>query len=285
VSARIIDGRAIAASLRARLAEHVAALPFRPGLAVVLVGDDPASAVYVRAKDRAADAVGIATRTIRLPADTSETALMIVIARLNADPAIDGILVQLPLPAHISTPAAIEAVDPDKDVDGFHPLNAGRLASGRPGLVPCTPLGVMKLLAEAAVPLEGARALVLGRSSIVGRPLVALLLAANATVTVVHSRTRNLPDECRRAEVLVAAIGKPEQVRGEWIAPRAAVIDVGINRQPDGRLVGDVAFAEARAVAAAITPVPGGVGPMTIACLLENTVTAALRRRADGSRT
>ena len=283
MSARIIDGKALAASLRARLAERVAALPFRPGLAVVLVGDDPASAIYVRAKDRAANAAGIATQTIRLPVDTSEAALLTVIARLNADPAIDGILVQLPLPAHISTPAAIEAVDPDKDVDGFHPLNAGRLASGRPGLVPCTPLGVMKLLAETGIPLAGARALVLGRSSIVGRPLVALLLAANATVTVAHSRTRNLPVECRRAEVLVAAIGKPEQVRGEWIAPGAVVIDVGINRLPDGRLVGDVAFAEARAVAAAITPVPGGVGPMTIACLLENTVTAALRRRSNAA--
>jgi methylenetetrahydrofolate dehydrogenase (NADP+) / methenyltetrahydrofolate cyclohydrolase len=283
VSARIIDGKAVAASLRARLAERVAALPFRPGLAVVLVGDDPASAVYVRAKDRAANAVGIATQTFRLPADTSEAALLTVIDQLNADPAIDGILVQLPLPAHISTPAAIEIVDPDKDVDGFHPLNAGRLASGRPGLVPCTPLGVMKLLEKAAVPLEGARALVLGRSSIVGRPLVALLLAANATVTVAHSRTRNLPVECRKAEVLVAAIGKPEQVRGEWIAPGAVVIDVGINRLPDGRLVGDVAFTEASAVAAAITPVPGGVGPMTIACLLENTVTAALRRRANAA--
>ena len=283
MSARIIDGKALAASLRARLAERVAALPFRPGLAVVLVGDDPASAIYVRAKDRAANAAGIATQTIRLPVDTSEAALLTVIARLNADPAIDGILVQLPLPAHISTPAAIEAVDPDKDVDGFHPLNAGRLASGRPGLVPCTPLGVMKLLAETGIPLTGARALVLGRSSIVGRPLVALLLAANATVTVAHSRTRNLPVECRRAEVLVAAIGKPEQVRGEWIAPGAVVIDVGINRQPDGRLVGDVAFAEARAIAAAITPVPGGVGPMTIACLLENTVTASLRRRSNAA--
>jgi methylenetetrahydrofolate dehydrogenase (NADP+)/methenyltetrahydrofolate cyclohydrolase len=279
VSARIIDGKALAASLRASLAEHVAALPFRPGLAVVLVGDNPASAIYVRAKDRAASATGIATRTIRLPEDTSEAALLTVIARLNADPAVDGILVQLPLPAHISTPAAIEAVDPDKDVDGFHPLNAGRLASGRPGLVPCTPLGVMKLLAEGGIPLDGARALVLGRSSIVGRPLVALLLSANATVTVAHSRTRNLPAECRRAEVLVAAIGRPEQVRGEWIAPGAVVIDVGINRLPDGRLVGDVGFAEALAVAGAITPVPGGVGPMTIACLLENTVTAALRRR------
>jgi methylenetetrahydrofolate dehydrogenase (NADP+) / methenyltetrahydrofolate cyclohydrolase len=280
VSARIIDGKALAASLRASLAEHVAALPFRPGLAVVLVGDNPASAIYVRAKDRAASATGIATRTIRLPEDTSEAALLTVIARLNADPAVDGILVQLPLPAHISTPAAIEAVDPDKDVDGFHPLNAGRLASGRPGLVPCTPLGVMKLLAEGGIPLDGARALVLGRSSIVGRPLVALLLSANATVTVAHSRTRNLPAECRRAEVLVAAIGRPEQVPGEWIAPGAVVIDVGINRLPDGRLVGDVGFAEAVAVAGAITPVPGGVGPMTIACLLENTVTAALRRRA-----
>ena len=279
MSARIIDGKALAASLRASLAEHVAALPFRPGLAVVLVGDNPASAIYVRAKDRAASATGIATRTIRLPEDTSEAALLTVIARLNADPAVDGILVQLPLPAHISTPAAIEAVDPDKDVDGFHPLNAGRLASGRPGLVPCTPLGVMKLLAEGGIPLDGARALVLGRSSIVGRPLVALLLSANATVTVAHSRTRNLPAECRRAEVLVAAIGRPEQVRGEWIAPGAVVIDVGINRLPDGRLVGDVGFAEAVAVAGAITPVPGGVGPMTIACLLENTVTAALRRR------
>jgi methylenetetrahydrofolate dehydrogenase (NADP+)/methenyltetrahydrofolate cyclohydrolase len=285
VSARIIDGKAVAASLRARLAERVAALPFRPGLAVVLVGGDPASVIYVRAKDRAANATGIATQTVRLPVDTSEAALLTVIARLNADPGIDGILVQLPLPTHISTQAAIEAVDPDKDVDGFHPLNAGRLASGRPGLVPCTPLGVMKLLAEAGVPLAGARALVLGRSSIVGRPLVALLLAANATVTVAHSRTRDLATECRRAEVLVAAIGRPEQVRGEWIAPGAAVIDVGINRLHDGRLVGDVAFAEARAFAAAITPVPGGVGPMTIACLLENTVTAALRRRADGPRT
>jgi methylenetetrahydrofolate dehydrogenase (NADP+)/methenyltetrahydrofolate cyclohydrolase len=285
VSARIIDGKALAASLRARLAERVAALPFRPGLAVVLVGDDPASAIYVRAKDRAANAAGIATQTIRLPVDTSEAALLTVIVRLNADPAIDGILVQLPLPAHISTSAAIEAVDPEKDVDGFHPLNAGRLASGRPGLVPCTPLGVMKLLAETGIPLAGARALVLGRSSIVGRPLVALLLAANATVTVAHSRTRNLPDECRRAEVLVAAIGKPERVRGEWIAPGAVVIDVGINRQPDGRLVGDVAFAEARTIAAAITPVPGGVGPMTIACLLENTVSAAVCRRSNTPRT
>ncbi len=280
MSARIIDGKAVAAALRAGLAERVATLPFRPNLAVILVGDDPASVIYIRNKDRAANAVGIAAHTIRLPAETSEEELLTRIARLNADPAIDGILVQLPLPAHISTQAAIEAVDPAKDVDGFHPLNAGLLASGRPRLVPCTPLGVMKLLAATGVSLAGARALVLGRSGIVGRPMAALLIAANATVTVAHSRTRDLAAECRRAEVLVVAIGKPEMVRGDWIAPGAVVIDVGINRLPDGRLAGDVAFAEATAVAGAITPVPGGVGPMTIACLLENTVTAALRRRS-----
>jgi methylenetetrahydrofolate dehydrogenase (NADP+) / methenyltetrahydrofolate cyclohydrolase len=267
MSARIIDGKAIAAALTARLAERVAVLPFRPGLAVVLVGDDPASAVYVRSKDRAANAAGIAVRTIHLPADTTEEDLLTRIARLNADPAVDGILVQLPLPAHITTQAVIEAVDPEKDVDGFHPLNIGRLVTGNP--------------AGAGVALEGARALVLGRSSVVGRPMVTLLLGANATVTVAHSRSRELAAECRRADVLVAAVGKPELVRGDWIAPGAAVIDVGVNRLADGRLVGDVAFAEAAAVASAITPVPGGVGPMTIACLLENTVTAALRRRSD----
>jgi methylenetetrahydrofolate dehydrogenase (NADP+) / methenyltetrahydrofolate cyclohydrolase len=281
VTARIIDGKALAGRLRTTLAERVASLPFRPGLAVVLVGDDPASAIYVRAKDRAANAVGIAVHTIRLPADTSEEALLTRIARLNADPAIDGILVQLPVPAHIDTQSLVEAIDPEKDVDGFHPLNVGLLASGHPGLVPCTPLGVMKLLAESGVGLEGARALVLGRSTIVGRPMVALLVAANATVTVAHSRTRDLPGECRRADVLVAAVGKAELVRGDWVAPGAAVIDIGVNRLADGRLVGDVAFAEVAEVAGAITPVPGGVGPMTIACLLENTVTAALRRRAD----
>jgi methylenetetrahydrofolate dehydrogenase (NADP+)/methenyltetrahydrofolate cyclohydrolase len=282
MSAHIIDGKATAVAIAAKLAERIATLPFRPGLAVVLVGDDPASAVYVRSKDRAARAAGITVHTIRLPADTSEEILLTWIARLNADPAVDGILVQLPLPAHIDQQTVIEAVDPEKDVDGFHPLNVGRLASGHPGLVPCTPLGVMKLLAEAGVALEGARALVLGRSAIVGRPMVTLLLGANATVTVAHSRTHDLPVECRRANVLVAAVGKPELVRGHWIAPGAAVMDVGVNRLPDGRLVGDVAFAEAAAIAGAITPVPGGVGPMTIACLLENTVTAALRRRSDG---
>jgi methylenetetrahydrofolate dehydrogenase (NADP+) / methenyltetrahydrofolate cyclohydrolase len=284
LTARIIDGKAIAAALRASLAERVAKLPFRPGLAFVLVGDDPASAVYVRGKDRAARAVGIEVQTIRLPTDTSEKTLLTRIAGLNANPAIDAILVQLPLPAHIGAQAVVEAIDPDKDVDGFHPLNAGRLACGNPGLVPCTPRGVMKLLTQTGVPLAGARALVLGRSNIVGRPMAALLLAANATVTMAHSRTRNLAAECRRAEVLVTAAGKPELVRGDWIAPGAVVIDVGINRV-DGRLVGDVAFAEASQVAGAITPVPGGVGPMTIACLLENTLTAALRRRSDDPRT
>ena len=189
---------------------------------------------------------------------------------------------QLPLPPHIDSAAVIEAVDPAKDVDGFHPLNVGRLASGRPGLVPCTPLGVMRLLASATVPVAGARALVLGRSAVVGRPLLALLLAADATVTVAHSRTRDLAEECRRADILIAAMGQPEMVRGDWIRPGATIIDVGINRLPNGRLVGDVAFAECAAVAGAITPVPGGVGPMTIACLLENTVTAAERRRGGG---
>ncbi len=280
MTARIIDGRALAAALRSRLARQIGALPFRPGLAVVLVGDDPASAVYVRSKDRAAHEAGILARTIRLPADVAEPALLAEIARLNADTEVDGILVQLPLPAQIAAQAVIEAVDPGKDVDGFHPLNAGRLASGCRALVPCTPSGVMKLLAEAGVPLEGARALVLGRSTIVGRPVAMLLLAAHATVTIAHSRTRNLVAECRRADIVVAAAGRPELVRGDWIAPGAAVIDVGINRGRDGRLVGDVAFAEAVQVAGAITPVPGGVGPMTIACLLENTVSAALRRRA-----
>ncbi len=282
MSARIIDGRAVAAALRARLAEQIATLPFRPGLAVVLVGDDPASAIYVRGKDRVATAAGIAARTIRLPSDVSEEALIAQIARLNADPDVDGILVQLPLPPQIVSQAVIEAIDPDKDVDGFHPLNAGRLASGYPGLVPCTPAGVMRLLAEAAIPLEGARALVLGRSGIVGRPMAMLLLAAHATVTIAHSRTRDLAAECRRADLIVAAAGRPELVRGEWISPGATVIDVGVNRLADGRLVGDVAFAEAVRVAGAITPVPGGVGPMTIACLLENTVIAALRRRSGG---
>ena len=279
MTARILDGKALGARLRAGLAQRIAGLSFKPGLRVVRVGDDPASGVYVRNKDRAAAEAGFDSATIHLPENTSEAALLAEIARLNADPAVDGILVQLPLPGHIRAEAAIAAVDPAKDVDGFHPLNAGRLAAGEPGLVPCTPRGVMHLLAESGVALRGARALVLGRSQIVGRPMAQLLLGADCTVTIAHSRTRDLPAECRRAEILVAAAGRPEMVRGDWIAPGAVVIDVGINRLPDGKLVGDVAYAEAVGHAGAITPVPGGVGPMTIACLLENTLEAALTRR------
>ena len=279
MSARIIDGKMVAAALRAAVAARVATLRYRPGLAVVLVGADPASQVYVRNKERAAAAAGLDGRTIRLPADIGQDALLATIAGLNADPEVDGILVQLPLPAGLDAQAVIQAIDPAKDVDGLHPVNAGRLAGGMPGLVPCTPLGVMKLLASAGVALRGARALVLGRSVLVGRPVAALLTAADATVTIAHSRSRDLKEECRRAEVLVAAVGRPGMIRGDWLAPGAVVIDVGINRQPDGTLVGDVAYAEALAVAGAITPVPGGVGPMTIACLLENTLAAAHSRR------
>lgn len=279
MTARILDGKALGVRLRAGLAQRIAGLSFKPGLRVVRVGDDPASGVYVRNKDRAAAEAGFDSATIHLPECTTEAALLAEIAKLNADPAVDGILVQLPLPGHIRAEAAIAAVDPAKDVDGFHPLNAGRLAAGEPGLVPCTPRGVMHLLAEAGVALRGARALVLGRSQIVGRPMAQLLLGADCTVTIAHSRTRDLPAECRRAEILIAAAGKPEMVRGDWVAPGAVVIDVGINRLADGRLVGDVAFTEAAAHAGAITPVPGGVGPMTIACLLENTLEAALARR------
>jgi methylenetetrahydrofolate dehydrogenase (NADP+)/methenyltetrahydrofolate cyclohydrolase len=280
MTARIIDGRAVAASLRETLAARVAALPYTPGLAVVLVGDDPASAVYVRSKDRAAAGVGIAVRTLRLPAATRQGDLLTVLAGLNNDPDIDGILVQLPLPAHLDAAAVIRAIDPAKDVDGLTPTNAGLLASGQPHLVPCTPMGVMKLLEAADVTLRGARAVVLGRSVLVGRPVAALLTAADATVTLAHSRTRDLAAECRRAEILVAAVGRPEMVQGDWVADGAAVIDVGINRLADGRLVGDVAYEPCAAVAGAITPVPGGVGPMTIACLLENTLLAAGARRA-----
>jgi methylenetetrahydrofolate dehydrogenase (NADP+) / methenyltetrahydrofolate cyclohydrolase len=279
VAARIIDGKAVALRLRDRIAERVAALPFQPGLRVVRLGDDPASGVYVRNKDRAALAAGFNSATLHLPADTSQAALLDRIAELNADRSVDGILVQLPLPPQIRQEAVVDAVDPAKDVDGFHPLNVGLLATRQPSLVPCTPKGVMHLLREAGVALSGARALVLGRSQIVGRPMLQVLLDADCTVTAAHSRTRNLAAECRRADIVIAAVGRPEMVRGDWIAPGAAVIDVGINRRPDGRLVGDVAFAEAVGHAGAITPVPGGVGPMTIACLLENTLDAALRRR------
>lgn len=276
---RIIDGKAVAAALRAQVAAAAAALPYTPGLVVVLVGDDPASQVYVRSKDRAATKANIAARTIHLPAETSQADLLAHVRALNEDPAVDGILVQLPLPRHIATEAVLDAIDPAKDVDGLTPTNAGLLAAGRRGLVPCTPLGVMKLLDAAGVTLAGSRALVLGRSVLVGRPMAALLTGADATVTLAHSRTRDLAAECRRAEVLVAAVGRAQMVRGDWVAEGAVVIDVGINRMPDGSLVGDVAYDEAAARAEAITPVPGGVGPMTIACLLENTVTAARARR------
>lgn len=276
MTAQLIDGKARAATLRAAVAAQAAQLGYRPGLTVVLVGDDPASAVYVRNKDRAALEAGLDARTIRLPADTGMASLLDVVVALNADPAVDGILVQMPLPPSLDSRAVIEAIDPAKDVDGFHPVNVGRLQNNEPGLVPCTPRGCMILL--EGTDLCGARALVLGRSTIVGRPMAALLLAANATVTIAHSRTKDLEAECRRADVLIAAVGRPEMVRGDWIKPGATVIDVGINRV-FGRLVGDCAFAECAAVAGAITPVPGGVGPMTIACLLENTVTAAIRRR------
>lgn len=279
MTARLIDGKAVATELRAQVAARVAALSYRPGLVVILVGDDPASLTYVRSKDKAAAQAGIGARTILMPENTPQAVLLTEIEKLNVDSSVDGILVQFPLPAQIDADAIVEAIDPAKDVDGFHPVNAGRLASGRRSLVPCTPLGVMKLLAHAEVPLAGARVLVLGRSALVGRPMAALLLAAHATVTVTHSHTRELPEECRRAEILIAAIRRAEMVRGEWIRPGATVIDVGINRLADGRLVGDVAFESCAAVAGAITPVPGGVGPMTIACLLENTVTAAEWRR------
>jgi methylenetetrahydrofolate dehydrogenase (NADP+)/methenyltetrahydrofolate cyclohydrolase len=283
MTARLIDGKAVAAELRRAIAARVAGLSFKPGLRVVRVGDDPASGVYVRSKDKAAQEVGFDSATLHLPATTTEAELLAVVDRLNADPAVDGILVQLPLPPQIRADVVISAVAPEKDVDGFHPLNAGRLASGQPGLVPCTPKGAMHLLRAAGCSLAGARAVVLGRSNIVGRPMAQLLLAADCTVTIVHSRTRDLAAECRRAEILVAAVGRPEMVRGDWVAEGATVIDVGINRLADGRLVGDVDFAGASQRAEAITPVPGGVGPMTIACLLENTLEAAVARRGAGA--
>jgi methylenetetrahydrofolate dehydrogenase (NADP+)/methenyltetrahydrofolate cyclohydrolase len=280
--ARIIDGAAYAAGLRGRLAQRVAALKeahgLTPGLGAVLVGDDPASRSYVGAKMRAAREAGLLALDHRLAATVAESELLALIARLNADPQVHGILVQLPLPPQIDAERFLAAIDPAKDVDGLHEVNAGRLAAGRPGLVPCTPLGCMMLLRHALGDLAGREAIVIGRSALVGRPLALLLLAADCTVTVAHSRSRDLPALCRGKEILVAAIGRPETVRGSWLSPGATVIDVGINRIPrDGKsvLVGDVAFAEAVRVAGAITPVPGGVGPMTVACLIANTVKAA----------
>jgi methylenetetrahydrofolate dehydrogenase (NADP+) / methenyltetrahydrofolate cyclohydrolase len=283
MTATIIDGKSIAADLRGKIAGEVTRIKSRhgltPGIAVVLVGQDPASEVYVRTKSKAVAEAGMVAIDRKLPATTSETELLAVVAALNADPTVNGILVQLPLPAQIDSQKVIAAIDPTKDVDGFHPLNVGRLASGLPALVPCTPLGCVILAKTVKPSLAGLEAVVIGRSNIVGRPVAQLLLAENATVTVAHSKTRDLPAVCRRADLVVVAIGRPEMVRGDWIKPGAIVIDVGINRVSGeggkSKIVGDVAYAEAAAVASAITPVPGGVGPMTIACLLLNTLRAA----------
>ena len=281
MSATIIDGKAFAAGLRARIADGVTAFRAQagraPGLAVVLVGEDPASNVYVRSKGKATREAGMESIEHRLPADVPAEDLLALVATLNADPAIDGILVQLPLPKHIDEQAVIAAIDPDKDVDGFHPINAGRLATGLAGFVPCTPLGCVMLLKSVLPSLSGLEAVVVGRSNIVGKPMAQLLLRESCTVTVVHSRTKDVPAHIGRADIVVAAVGIPQMIKGDWLKPGATVIDVGINRT-DAGLVGDVDFASAVEVAGAITPVPGGVGPMTIACLLRNTLVSAGRR-------
>ena len=285
--ATIIDGKAFAAGLRARIGEQVGRLKaghgLTPGLAVVLVGEDPASSVYVKNKAKQTAEAGMNSYKHDLPAETGQAELLALVEKLNDDPAMHGILVQLPLPDQIDSNAVLAAIDPDKDVDGFHVVNAGRLATGAGApLVPCTPLGCLMLLKDRLGDLTGARAVIVGRSNIVGKPMAQLLLGENCTVTVAHSRTRDLPGECRSADILVAAVGRPQMIKGDWVKPGATVIDVGINRIEAGegktRLVGDVDFDEAVKVAGAITPVPGGVGPMTIACLLANTVTAACRQ-------
>ncbi len=293
MTARIIDGKAIAQKVReevkAEVARFAAAHGRPPGLDVVLVGDDPASVVYTRNKEKASNDVGMRGRLHKLPEGTSEAELLALVASLSLDNAVDGILVQLPLPRHLREERVLEAINPRKDVDGLLPLNAGLLALGRirddgscraqtPGLVPCTPRGCVRLLAETGTPLAGARAVVVGRSNLVGKPIAHLLLAQHATVTIAHSRTRDLAAVCREANVLVAAVGKPRLIQGDWVKVGATVIDVGINRTPDGKLVGDVDTEAAAERAAWITPVPGGVGPMTIACLLSNTVLAAEAR-------
>jgi methylenetetrahydrofolate dehydrogenase (NADP+)/methenyltetrahydrofolate cyclohydrolase len=291
MTALLLDGKSLAETVRAEVRVGVDA--FRsahgrvPGLDVVLVGEDPGSVVYTRNKEKASNEVGMSGRLHRLPASTSEADLVAIVQDLNRDPAIDGILVQLPLPKSVDSVRVLDLIDPTKDVDGFHPTNAGLLALGRSGaLVACTPSGCMRLLALADAKLDGARAVVVGRSNIVGKPMAQLLLAANATVTIAHSRTRDLPAVCRQADVLVAAAGRPQMIRGDWVKPGAVVIDVGTNRLELGegktKLVGDVAFDEVKEVARAISPVPGGVGPMTIAMLLANTLEAA--RRREGAR-
>jgi methylenetetrahydrofolate dehydrogenase (NADP+) / methenyltetrahydrofolate cyclohydrolase len=292
--AQIIDGKVLAAKVRDRVAEEVAALKrdhgLQPGLAVVLVGNDPGSEIYVRSKGVQTLEAGMHSVTLRLPEETTQAELLAVVAELNADPAIHGVLVQFPVPAHIDPIVIQAAIDPDKDVDGLSVTNAGRLAVGLPALTPCTPVGCMIMLRETLGELRGKTAVVVGRSNLVGKPMAQLLLQADCTVTIAHSRTRDLPSVTRQADILVAAVGRPEMVRGDWVKPGAAVIDVGMNRIPSRRpkaaaagktiVVGDVAFDEAKAVAGWITPVPGGVGLMTVACLLQNTLTAA--RRLNG---
>jgi methylenetetrahydrofolate dehydrogenase (NADP+)/methenyltetrahydrofolate cyclohydrolase len=280
--ARIIDGKAIAAQVRAEVTEGVARLKaekgITPGLAVLRVGDDPASLTYVKSKAKGALETGMNSWEHHLPADATLAQVLAKVDELNRDPAVHGVLVQLPLPRHLSSDTVIAAVDPSKDVDGFHPVNAGNLMLGRPGPKPCTPAGVMRLLAEAGCDPRGKRAVVIGRSNIVGKPMAMLLMAADATVTVCHSKTPELADEVRRADIVVAAVGRAEMVRGDWIKEGAVVIDVGMNRDEAGKLTGDVAFAEAQPRASAITPVPGGVGPMTVAMLLQGTLEAARQR-------
>jgi methylenetetrahydrofolate dehydrogenase (NADP+) / methenyltetrahydrofolate cyclohydrolase len=297
MTAQIIDGKAFAATLRARVADYAAtfeqAAGRKAGLAVVLVGEDPASQVYVASKAKQTVECGMTSFEHKLPAETSQEVLMALVGQLNADPMVDGILVQLPLPGHLDEQAVVERISPDKDVDGLTPLSSGRLALGLPGLVPCTPLGSLMLLKDRLGSLSGLDAVVIGRSILVGKPMAQLLLAESCTVTIAHSRTKNLPEVVKRADIVVAAVGRPEMVKGSWLKPGATVIDVGINRLPPeqgktkGRLVGDVAYAEALEVAGAVTPVPGGVGPMTIAVLLRNALVAAHRNAgvalADGA--
>lgn len=281
MSAKIIDGKAISAKVRAEIREETAGMAEKPGLAVIIVGEDPASKVYVRNKARGCEEVGFHSEVYALPAETEESELISLIKKLNADPKTDGILVQLPLPKHLDEKTVINTVSPDKDVDAFHPINTGKIMIGDYDFLPCTPAGVMRLLDESGIEISGKRCVVVGRSNIVGKPQAMLLLQRNGTVTVCHSKTKDLKEECRRADILVVAIGRAKMIDADYIKPGAAVIDVGMDRDENGRLCGDVDFESAQAVAGAITPVPGGVGPMTIAMLLTNTLRAA---RAHGKR-